>query len=237
MSNVATIEKPADQPATANPITPAEMLNSAIARGASIEVIEKLVAMHERMEQSAARRAFDAAIAEAKAEIEPVAKNREGHQNKRYADLAAIARAVDPILARHGLSYRWRSSQSDRISVTCILSHKAGHSEETSLVGPPDQSGSKNVIQAIGSTLTYLQRYTLVELLGLATAEDDDGRAAGMGDKISDEQRERLDKLIDEVGADADKFLAYLKVDFLADLPARQFDRAVSALEAKRVKK
>jgi hypothetical protein len=141
------------------------------------------MAMRERLEAQAAQRAFNAAIAEAKSEIEPITRNATGHNDKRYADFSAIAKAIDPILAKNGLTYRFRSSQAERISVTCILSHVGGHFEETTLSGPPDTSGGKNAIQSIGSSLTYLQRYSLIQMLGLATSNDDDGKKAGARDQ------------------------------------------------------
>jgi ERF superfamily protein len=161
------------------PLTPMDMLNRAVSSGADIEVLEKLMGLQERYEKNQARKAFDEAVAAAKAEIPPILRNREGHNQKRYADFAAIAEVVDPIITSHGLSYRFRTLQNDKINVTCILSHKAGHYEETTLSGPADATGSKNAIQAIGSTLTYLQRYSLVQALGLAAANDDDGKASG----------------------------------------------------------
>jgi hypothetical protein len=180
MSNAAreltTIEGGAMQ--SAHPVTPMEMLNTALTRGADVTVLEKLMGLQERWEANQARKAFDAAIAAAKGEIGPIVRNATGHNEKRYADFAAIARTVDPVLTKYGLTYRFRTEQTDRINVTCILSHKDGHSETTTLAGPPDGSGSKNAIQAIGSTLTYLQRYSLVQMLGLASSNDDDGRAA-----------------------------------------------------------
>lgn len=165
-------------PKASQPITPMEMLNTALTRGADITVLEKLMALQERWEANQARKAFDAAIAEAKGEIGPIVRNAKGHNEKRYADFAAIAGTVDPVLTRHGLTYRFRTEQADRIQVTCILSHKDGHSETTTLAGPADKSGAKNDIQAIGSTLTYLQRYSLIQMLGLATSNDDDGRSS-----------------------------------------------------------
>lgn len=176
MNAVARIH---DEPAApTGAMTPMAMLQHAVTSGAGVEVMEKLLALQERWEANQGRRAFDEAIAAAKAEIKPVAKNKTGHNDKRYADFAAYAREVDPVLAKHGLSYRFRTEQDDRIKVTCILSHRDGHSETNSLAGPPDASGSKNAIQAIGSTLTYLQRYTLTQALGLAASDDDDGRSA-----------------------------------------------------------
>lgn len=228
MSNVVPM---IDQtPAT----TPMTMLEKAVTSGASLEMVEKLMALQERWEANQARKAFDEAIAAAKAEIKPVVRNAKGHNDKRYADFAAIANAIDPIISKHGLSYRFRTNQTDRIAVTCVLSHKSGHFEETTLAGPADASGSKNAIQAIGSTLTYLQRYSLVQALGLAASNDDDGRAGGVGETVSLEQVEHLVALADDVGADKEAFCRYFRVAGFADIPAKDFDRAVTALNKKR---
>lgn len=233
MTQIATIQ-PHEIEGRSNAITPLDMLNRAVASGANIETLEKLMGLHERWEAAQARRAFDEAIAGAKAEIRPVVRNAKGHNDKRYADFAAIAKAVDTAISQVGLSYRFRTRQDERIHVTCILSHKDGHSEETTLSGPADSSGNKNAIQAIGSTLTYLQRYTLVQMLGLAASDqDDDGKAAGAGATISDEQVQQLQDLIIEVGADPVRFLKFAKIDRLENLAAVNFDAAVKLLKQK----
>lgn len=219
-------------PTTTPAITPMALLSHAVTNGASMEMIERLMALQERMEARQARKDFDAAIADAKAEIEPVVRNAKGHNDKKYADFAAIARAVDPVISKYGLSYRFRTSQADRINVTCILSHKSGHSEETTLSGMPDTSGSKNAIQSIGSTLTYLQRYSLVQALGLAAANDDDGAGAD-SNAISDEQADAIAKLAAEVGADVPKFLTYMKVERIQNISAKNYQRAIDALRLK----
>jgi len=216
-------------------MTPMDMLNRAIATGAGIEVLEKLMALQERWQSNSARMAFDDAVSQAKKDIPVIVKNATAHNNKRYANFAAIAKVVDPVLGTYGLSYRFKTAQSDNgIAVTCILSHKAGHFEETTLTGPADTSGGKNAIQAIGSTLTYLQRYGLVQMLGLAASEDDDGAGAGMGESISDEQLIILHNLGNEVGANFEAFCKLLKVESLDKLPARQFDSALALLKSKR---
>lgn len=215
--------------------SPMQLLDRALAMGATPETLKQLMDLQDRHEGKEARRAFDAAVADAKAEIKPISKNREGHNNKRYADFAALASAVDPIISKHGLSYRFRTHQEDgRIKVTCVLSHRAGHSEETTLEGPADTSGSKNAIQAIGSTLTYLQRYSLTQALGLAASDDDNGEAAGGNDVLSDEQRQELIDLADEVEADKEAFCRYFKIGSFADIRVKDFDRAKAALEKKR---
>lgn len=175
--NVAAITPSAE----ANPM---QLLQIATQQGRSIEEIKEFMALAERWEARLARKAFDAAIAEAKAEIKPILKNREvdftsakGRTNYVYEDLAQIASDVDPILARHGLSYRYRSQQDGkRLTVTCVLSHRDGHSEDTTLYADNDETGNKNTIQSIASAATYLQRYTLKLALGLSASKDDDGR-------------------------------------------------------------
>lgn len=224
------------EPQSSRAVTPMDMLNRAVETGAGLEMVEKLMSLQERWETGQARKAFDRAIAAAKAKITPIQRNAKGHNDKRYADFAAIAKVVDPILSEHGLSYRFRTAQGDRISVTCILSHEDGHSEETTLTGPADTSGSKNAIQAIGSTLTYLQRYSLVQMLGLAASNDDDGKAGSDAGTISEDQAAELIALADEVGADKRAFCNYFKVEGIAMLPAKDFDRAKSALNKKRAK-
>lgn len=228
------VEKIEPQPSRA--VTPMDMLNRAVESGAGLEMVEKLMSLQERWETGQARKAFDKAIAAAKAKITPIQRNAKGHNDKRYADFAAIAKVVDPILSEHGLSYRFRTAQGERISVTCILSHEDGHSEETTLSGPADASGSKNAIQAIGSTLTYLQRYSLVQMLGLAASNDDDGKAAVDGGVISEDQAAELIALADEVNADKRAFCEYFKIDGIAMMPAKDFDRAKIALNRKRAK-
>lgn len=223
-----------EQPSRAVAMTPVDMLSLAVERGASIETLEKLMGLRERYEASQARKAFDEAVADAKAGIQPVLKNREGHNGKRYADFAAIAKAIDPIISQFGLSYRFRTTQTDRINVTCILSHKDGHSEETTLSGPADTTGSKNAIQAIGSTLTYLQRYTLVQALGLAASDDDDGRKAGVAvETITEEQAMLLRELIEATNSDTRGVLTYVRASDIESIAADKFDSLVAMLKRK----
>ena len=166
--------------------SPMALIERAITAGSGIETIERLMDLQERADAKRARMCFDAAIAEARAKIKPIVKTAKvdytgakGRTAYQHETLDAIATQIDPILADHGLSYRFRSAQSPgMIIVTCIIAHREGHSEEVPLSGPPDQSGSKNPYQAIGSAVTYLQRYTLKLALGLSAAKDDDATGA-----------------------------------------------------------
>jgi hypothetical protein len=230
-------------------VTPMAMLDRAVAAGASVEVLERLMGLQERYEANQARKAFDEALAAAKAEIPPIIKNRRvGFDSKkagsartdyRHEDLAEIARTVDPILGKHGLSYRFRTTSkiNEPITVTCIVSHRLGYSEENTLSAGSDNSGNKNSIQAIGSAITYLQRYTLKAALGLAAANvDDDGRASGEPDDgpITAEQATRVRALIKETSTDEPAFLKWLDVESIEAIPASQMRRVEDSFAVKK---
>lgn len=228
---------PANEPQAPVILTPMALIERAMSTGNGMDMIDKFMDMQERWDMRNARKAFDEAVSAAKAEIPAIERNKTGHNSKRYADFAAIAKVVDPILGRHGLSYRFRTVQTDRISVTCILSHKAGHSEETTLAGPADKSGNKNDIQAIGSTLTYLQRYSLVQMLGLAAAADDDGKGAGADSSppppgsISQEQVDNIRDLLESKGASVAAFLNWAKLKRVEEMPAERYDECVKGIQ------
>ncbi len=247
MTAAAKVAQPEVLPAIADErgaMTPMEMLSRAVERGADVAMIEKLMDLQDRWEKSQARKAFDQAMAAAKADMPIIGKNREvdftsakGRTHYRHEDLAGIARAVDPVLAKHGLSYRYRTQQDGgSVCVTCVVSHRDGHFEENSLTAGRDESGNKNNIQAVGSTITYLQRYTLKAALGLAASQDDDGRGASAAadEPITEGQLATLTKALTDAEADQAKFCEYLRVPNLAELPQSRFADAMKAVAAKK---
>mgnify|MGYP001766018616 CR=1 FL=1 len=225
---------------------PLSIIQIAIERGASPDSLRSLLDLQERFEAGQARKAFYDAMSAARAEIKPVAKARKvdfsssrGRTNYNYEDLAGISAQVDQILAAHGLSYRFRTAKDTDggITVSCIISHRLGHSEENSLSGRPDDSGNKNSIQAVGSTVTYLQRYTLKAALGLAASNDTDGITAGDGSAsktIDDAQFRYLSDLIEQTGSDEEKLLAYVKAPSMEDLTQAQYRTAEAMLRKKK---
>ena len=223
-------------------ITPMSMIERAVERGADVALIEKLMDLKDRHDNALSRRAFDQAIAQAKAEIPPIRKNRtvdfttqKGRTHYKHEDMAEVARTIDPILSKHGLSYRYRSKQDGgSLSVTCVLSHRDGYSEETTLCAQKDESGNKNHIQGVGSVATYLQRYTIKMALGLsASDEDDDGRGEAKPDRINADQFFTLQGLIEEAKADVPKLLKFIQATDIEELTVKQFDDAVKALRKK----
>jgi hypothetical protein len=207
--------------------------------------VQALLAELERREDRTARRAFNAAMAAAKAEIGPIFKTRlvnyphkddRGRTKYLHEDLAEVARIVDPVIGNLGLSYRFRIKQKPgNVSVTCIISHADGHFEDAAeLDGPEDKSGQKNPLQAIGSAVTYLQRYTLKAAFGLAASErDDDGR--GADDPVIDvDQVVYVEQLLRETESDLAKFLEYVGAPEIAQMTTSQFKIGVGLLETKK---
>lgn len=169
--------------------------------------LEQLLAVKERWDATEARKAFNVAFAAFKAEAVRVLKNRavtDGPlKGKSYAELYSVVNAVTPALSKHGLSASWKLSKDEKdwMEVTCTLKHTLGHSESVSMAGPPDAGGAKSPIQARASTISYLERYTLKAICGVAE-QGDDNDGNGTRDGMDEEA---AGKLINAIDAAADE--------------------------------
>lgn len=225
---------------------------------ADLDRMERLMVMHEQLQTKQAERDFVAAMAEFKLDPPKIIKdkmvgfNTRGNGNEaagrteyKHATLGAVCAAAIEGLAKVGISHRWDLEQPDgRVRVTCVLTHRGGHSVRTVLEAGKDDSGKKNLIQQVASAVTYLQRYTLLAATGLAT-EDDDGRGAGDGDgdgdgeeqdTISEKQVADLEALLTEVKANKQSFLRWAMCDRLDQILAVNYKNCVSMVESKRGK-
>jgi len=161
--------------------SPAALLSQAIEKGLDVSALEKLMDLQDRHNAAEARKAFFDAFTRFQAQCPDLRKTKSvsfNQTNYNYAPLSDIARQIGKALKDNDLSYRWEiTDTATEIKVTCLVSHIAGHTEKTTMQADPDKSGAKNSIQSRGSTITYLQRYTLIGALGLSTADSDiDGR-------------------------------------------------------------
>lgn len=171
--------------ATTGPVTPDTLLLIAVEKGADLDYISKLLDLRERGLAMEARKAYVKAMAGFKSEPITIRRSKDvGYRTKdgdlvgySHAELSDVTDAVGPPMAKHGLSFAWNILQDNGlITVECIVTHELGHSEKVVMSGPPDNSGKKNVIQQTASTITYLQRYTLLAVTGMSTkGMDDDG--------------------------------------------------------------
>ena len=146
--------------------------------------LESLLAVKERWEATEARKAFVVAMAQFKSDPPSILKSKAvdipGGAKFSHATLANVCDGVIASLSKYGLSHKWEVQQVEKaITVTCVLTHLLGHQERTTLVGLPDDSGKKNAIQQMASTVTYLERYTLLAATGLAAKDQDNDGAGG----------------------------------------------------------
>lgn len=239
--------------------SPMDIVSAALATG-NVEMYREAVALMKDLDAFAAKKAFANALADAKAEL-PILKknrlvdfaNRSGDRTTyRHEDLAEVVSTVVPILSKFGLSHRYRLSgkPGEPVTVTCILSHRDGYAEENELSAGADQSGGKNAIQAVKSTVTYLERITLIASLGLAAGNDDDGRASEQSNEpeapsvpdgsVTEDQAAFLREALEEKGAKETAFLQFAagkgwfngRERRLSHLPAANYPAAVNAIAA-----
>ena len=190
---------------------PLAMVADAVQKGTDPAVIKALMDLAERYEANEARKAYVTALNEFKRNPPEIFKTKsvsfgQGKTSYKHATLDQVSGVIGAALSKVGISHRWETEQLEggTIRVTCVLTHLQGHSERTPLQASPDTSGSKNSIQAVGSTVTYLQRYTLLSATGMAVNDgtDDDGRQGKkMADTIKADFLTAIEDCADEAAA------------------------------------
>lgn len=175
--------------AVATTTTPADLVRYAMDSGADLDRLERLMEMQMKWEANEARKAYHLSMSQFKKNPPTIIKDKhvsfdtsKGRTEYDHATLGEVCEKVVAALAEHEFSHRWIPGRTDKgvMKVTCVITHKLGYSEETELEAPDDQSGGKNNIQAMSSTVTYLERYSLLAAVGLAAKNqpDDDGRGS-----------------------------------------------------------
>ncbi len=222
---------------TTQETTPAMLLELAVNQGADLDKLEKLMDLQLRWECNEAKKAYHKAMAEFKKDPPVIGKDKTvEHSGMKYkhASLERVTSTINQGLSIHGLSASWSTAQENgSIAVTCIITHEKGHSERTTLSAMPDTSGKKNPIQSIGSAVTYLQRYTILALTGLATNDhDDDGQGTSAPvEYINDKQISQLTDMLLAIDRKETDYCNYRKVAELKDIPKNLFHMCVAELK------
>jgi len=228
-------------------------LISRVAANPAVDVskLERLLDLQERYQLRQSEVAFNAAMQAAQAEMPVVLRDAKNPQtNSTYARLETLSKAMSPVITKHGFSISFGTDVSplpDHYRVTCDLSHSAGFTRRYHADVPVDGAGIKGVANktlthALGSTLSYGRRYLKLMIFDVATTDDDDGNSASFRAKLTDNQVEEIESLIEEVvsqvGGNRERyrrnFLAFMKVDRIAAVAAADFERAVAAINSTR---
>lgn len=92
------------------------------------------------------------------------------HKNK-YASLSAHLDVLKPIFNKHGLAIlQFPIGDADSVGVKTIIIHKDGASLHASALVPAEKGMSG---QQAGALISYLRRYSLASVAGVATEDDD----------------------------------------------------------------
>lgn len=153
--------------------------------GVDIDKMERLLEMQERVLAREAKTAYATALAELQPKLPIITErgkilNKNSEVQSTYAYWEDVNEQIRPLLSEAGFSLSFRTGKAGNdVTVTGVLTHKDGHSEETTISLPADGSGNKNAVQAVASSTSYGKRYTAFALLNVTTrGEDDDGTSA-----------------------------------------------------------
>lgn len=226
----------------APPAQQSDIVAAALATG-NVELFREAAAFVRDGEIAAARKAFNNALADTRAELPIIEKNQQVSGDKGYwhEDLAQVVDTVTPILSKHGLFHRWKlhGKPGEANTVICVLSHRDGHQEENEISFSADTADGRTPIQNVKSAITYFERVTLMASLGLASRKgDDDGRGAAPTaaeyvppeGSITAEQAEFLRGELKAKGASEIAFLAAIKEKRIDAIPATKYAAAALAL-------
>jgi hypothetical protein len=252
MSAVAKREEQLDLPAV--PAPEQDTWLALIERAArdphtNVENMERIMALYERKRAADAKAAYVAALVQMKPQLPVIDKrgritiHEKGAaktaasviQSTPYALWEDIDAQITPILHDHGFVLTFRSgvAQDGKITVTGVLGHEGGHTEETTITLPHDSSGSKNAVQAVGSSTSYGKRYTATMLLNIRTkGEDDDGEKGGTS-LLNEDQIEKVFACAKAAGKSAEgicKWLGLPEGSGIPDIQRKDYDRVITAL-------
>lgn len=225
-----------------------QLMQQAIEKGTDPAALEKLMDLAERVTKREAALEFHRALAAFQAECPPIGKVKEakiatksgGSYSYTFAPLEEIARVVKPLLLKHGFSYGWDSTvTAGQLSCACTLRHINGHSTSANFTLPTENTSAMSPQQKVGAALTFAQRKTLESVLGLNTTEEDTDAIAREVDPtpITSDQLLALEDMVLETEVDLPRFLKYLEVAALKDLPAARYQQAVAALNEKKTRR
>lgn len=210
----------------------------------SIEKLEKMLSMKERLEDRALeqqarldRKEYFAAMAKCQSEMTVVKKNkRNEHTNSNYADLAAIVEQAMPIVHKHGFTASFQPdglSDKGALRIKWTVAHEGGHIESDVAELPMDAAGSqgtvnKTAIHAFGSTTTYGRRYLLCMLFNISTGDDNDGNTTAK--LISSDQYIELRDLLKKSGTPVATVLKAYGATSLEQFPLNKLASATKRL-------
>lgn len=215
------------------------VLQNAISQGVSVDILERLLAMQERIMAQQAQEAYNTAMAALQAELPIIKKTRSvptqnGAVAYRYAPLDSIIAQVQPLTTKHGFSYTFDMQlDNEMVTMHCIVTHTAGHSKVSSYTSPwPEKTRLMTPAQVNASAVTFAKRYCFCNAFGIMTGDDDhDGRQQQQ--LATEEQAITLYSLIDGTGYTEASVLKNQGVQRFSQLTTNKAQQLIQWLQQK----
>ena len=219
------------------PATPDALMRLAVETGADVERLDKLMQLQERWQAGQARQAFLAALADFQRDCPALpktkeVKKRDGGLLYKFAPLPEICATISATEHTCGFTHRFdqEDHENGAVTVKCIIAHRAGHAETTSVTIPPTKGQNTNEAQNKGIMISYGRRYALCGAYGMVTGDPDtDGNVPP--EMISADQAVEFAELAEQTGTDLGPILAWMGCDSCETMPAGpKYEQAVAKL-------
>lgn len=236
MSTQTSLLAAADAPRANEPqtMTPMALIAAAIEKGYAPDQLSALMDLQERHERNEAARQFAEALTRFQSRCPRIAKDRtagSGAYSYQFASYDDVMAGISGLLAECGLCLSFSTTTHEK-GLRVTLTIRCGtHTQDNTLdVSIPEMK--VNDTQKYGAALSYAKRYALCAALNIVVT-DEDNDAAGMSETITEEQCVRIQEWIAQKNVNAKKFLEWLGVESLSEIPASKYSMAIDALKRK----
>lgn len=194
---------------------------------ADLTKLERFLDLQERILAKSAEAEFGAALSAFQGECPAIMKSKEikgqtGPARGSYCPYGSLMEQVQPFLTKHGFSVHFTQdakAEGKQVAVHGFVRHRAGHKEPLGFTMPPDPSGGKSDIQAIGSTRSYAKRYAVTDFFNLRLLDgsevDSDGNLRGVRKPATRQEDAGVSKM--EKATLAEELAARIKAANLSD--------------------
>ena len=222
--------------------TPSDMIRLAVAGGADLEKLEKLLILQERYEANEARKAYNDRMVLVHQKMPIVGKTMKNEQtHSRYVSLDDLIKKTKEIYTEYGFSisfYEGETLKPEHIRICADVLHKLGHKETYYYDVPLDGIGIKGnanmtKIHAKASSTSYARRYLMCMIWNIPTGDDNDGNGVPQ-EVISDKELSQLLDMVADKEVNLEKFLEYMKIESLEKMPKAKFQQAFTAIQNKK---
>lgn len=236
---VATQTPPANGQLTAQAANPMALLQQMIEGGYKPDDLGAMMDLCERYEKNRAAEVYGQAITAFQRKCPAIHKGRKvdaGPLRYQYASFDDVMAQAGPVLAECGIAVAF-STEANEHGIRVTVRLRVGiHSEEYTLDVPVPEMKVNNT-QRYGAALSYAKRYALCAALNIVVTDEDDD-ANGCLDPVSEDQLNDLDLMMSEVvqrfgESERGRFLKFIGAARLADIPAKDFNKAKSAMRGK----